>query len=67
MDAIRPERKRDVHAIIDNQPHVMLARDSQCGLCLAIEIPRSSMLIAKLDQRRAAADEAIDLFRVRQS
>ncbi len=56
-----------IHAIINNQPYVMRPRDLQRGLGLAIEIPRDRVLVAKLDQRRAAGDEATDLFRMRQT
>ena len=67
MDAIRSERKSDIHAIINNQPYAIRPRDLQRGLGLAIEIPRGRVLVAKLDQRRAAGDEATDLFRMRQT
>ena len=62
MDAVRARRKRDVDAVVDDDPHTMLAGKRDRLDRGIVELTGCRILLAKLDQRRTAVDQTTYLL-----
>ena len=65
--AVGAEREGDVCAVVDDESRAVRARDGEGGLGLSVEVARREVLLAELDERRAAFAESRDLLGVREA